>query len=86
LARDHHVDLLLTDDVLTEESGRHVAARILEEWPHVRVLYMSGYTDDVVLHHGVLDPALAFLQKPFTTDTLLGTIRDVIDAETAPVF
>jgi FixJ family two-component response regulator len=47
---------------------------------------MSGYTDDVVLHHGVLDPALAFLQKPFSTDTLLTKIRDVIDAQVSPAY
>ena len=86
LAREYAVDLLLTDVVLERESGRNVAKRILAEWPHVRVLYMSGYTDDVVLHHGVLDPALAFLQKPFTTDTLLTKIRDVIDAQVSPAY
>jgi two-component system cell cycle sensor histidine kinase/response regulator CckA len=46
----------------------------------MRVLYMSGYTDDAIVHHGIVDPGIAFLPKPITPDTLLGRVRETIDA------
>ncbi|MCU1287358.1 MAG: multi-sensor hybrid histidine kinase [Acidobacteriales bacterium] len=74
------IDLLLTDVVLQHMSGREIAQQILKTAPGMRVLYMSGYTDDAVLRHGILTEETFFLQKPFTTDGLIRKVREVLDA------
>jgi DNA-binding response OmpR family regulator len=81
---DGPVHLLLTDVVLSGTSGREVARQVLAECREVRVLYMSGYTDDAIVQHGVLEPGLAFIQKPFTGDALLRKIREVLSADRPP--
>jgi DNA-binding response OmpR family regulator len=85
-ARDENrsVDLLLTDVVLTGVSGREIAKRLVANRPNLRVIYMSGYTDDAIVHHGVLEPGLAFLQKPFSAQQLLTKIREVLDLDAPP--
>jgi CheY-like chemotaxis protein len=72
------IALLLTDVVLQNMSGRELAQRIERTSARVRVLYMSGYTDDAVLHKGVLTAGAQFLQKPFTTETLLKKVQEVL--------
>jgi PAS domain S-box-containing protein len=72
------VQLLLTDVVLQDMSGRELAERIERKSTHVRVLYMSGYTDDAVMQNGVLSAGAEFLQKPFTTETLLRKVHEVL--------
>jgi two-component system cell cycle sensor histidine kinase/response regulator CckA len=78
------VALLLTDMVMGGLGGRSVAEHLTRERPQLRVIYMSGYTDDVIVRHGVLEPGLAFLQKPFSANVLLTKVREVLDASEPP--
>ncbi|MEZ5102312.1 MAG: ATP-binding protein [Thermoleophilia bacterium] len=75
---DQPVDLLLTDVVRPGASGRWLAERMREERPGLAVLFLSGYTDDAVVRHGVLEAEVEFLQKPFAPAVLAARVRDVI--------
>jgi CheY-like chemotaxis protein len=76
------IHLLVTDVVLPQLSGRGLAERLAPEHRDLRVLYMSGYTDDAIVRHGMLEEGTAFLQKPFTPYTLLLKVREVLDRRT----
>ncbi len=73
------IDLLLTDVVMPDMNGRELSERILRAYPEVKVLYMSGYTSDVIASHGLVDADLQFIQKPFTMDQLASKIRKVLE-------
>ncbi|HZR29404.1 MAG TPA: response regulator, partial [Terriglobales bacterium] len=88
LACENHkapIHLLLTDVVLSQMSGRELAQRLSPIRPEMKVLYMSGYSEDAIVQHGVLDSGTSFLQKPFNTKSLITKVREILDAPRAKV-
>lgn len=81
LAQDHagEIELLVTDVVMPEMNGRDLAKKLLFLYPNIKRLFMSGYTADVIAHHGVLDERVNFIQKPFSAKDLAAKIREVLD-------
>jgi len=78
------IHLLVTDVVMPGMNGRELAARLLIEYPALQVLYLSGYTDDAIAHHGVLQAGIELLHKPFTPDVLTRRVREVLDQSMRP--
>jgi two-component system, cell cycle sensor histidine kinase and response regulator CckA len=74
------VDLLLTDVIMPGVNGRSLAERLTTTAPAMRVLFMSGYSDDAVHRHGDLNPDAAFIEKPFSDRALARKVREVLDA------
>ncbi len=81
LSRSHNgkIDLLLTDVIMPQMDGQELANAIQQERPDIKIIFMSGYTDDVIAHHGVLDPDVNFIQKPITPSKLAQALEDVLD-------
>jgi PAS domain S-box-containing protein len=77
---DEPIDLVATDVVMPGMNGRALVDRLVSRRPSIRVLFMSGYTDDDVLRRGIVDPRLALLQKPFTPEALALKVREVLDS------
>jgi PAS domain S-box-containing protein len=78
------INLILTDVVMPSMSGRDLADRLKRRWPGIKVLFMSGYTDDTVVHHGVLEKDAEFIQKPFSPDQLAMKVRGMLAAPDGP--
>ncbi len=76
---ENSIHLLVTDVVMPGMSGRELMRRLVERRPAVKVLYLSGYSDEAVERHGVLDPGTAFMQKPFTPGALARRVRELLD-------
>ena len=79
------VDLLLTDVVMPEVNGRALVERLSLTSPSMRILFMSGYSDEAVYRHGELSPNAAFIEKPFTDRTLARKVREVLDGESGAI-
>jgi len=77
---DVPIDVMLTDVVMPGMGGRRVAEVIRATRPNLKVVHMSGYTDSAIVDHGILEPGVTFVQKPFVADALLRKIREVLDA------
>ena len=81
--RDASFDLVITDVVMPQMSGKELYGEITRRVPHTKVLFISGYTDDALAHHGVLDEGLSFLEKPFSPARLAQKVRAVLDGDGA---
>jgi len=81
LAEEHgpKIDLVLTDIIMPEVGGPELVDRLKDRWPEIRVVYMSGYTDDVAVHQDAVAEGVVFVQKPFDPNALLSSIRAVLD-------
>ena len=81
MAREHQgeIDLLVTDVVMPEMNGRDLAKNLISLYPDLKRLFMSGYTANVIAHHGVLDEGVCFIQKPFSIEELSAKVREALD-------
>jgi CheY-like chemotaxis protein len=79
-AHEGEISLLLTDVVMPRMGGRELCDRIRQQRPEIKVLYMSGYTDNAIVHQGVLDQGTAFLQKPYSPTSLAKKVKEVLEA------
>ena len=81
LAQEHggEIHLLITDVIMPEMNGRELAERLQSLYPDLEVLFMSGYTADVIAHRGVLDEGVHFMQKPFSSRDLAIKVREALD-------
>lgn len=75
------IDMLLTDVVMPEMNGQDLAEKILSDFPGMKCLFMSGYTANVIAHHGILDKGVHFIQKPLSRNTLCAKVREVLDSD-----
>lgn len=75
------IDLLVTDVVMPEMNGRQLANALITLLPGLRCLFMSGYTNDVIAHHGVIDEGIEFIAKPFSTSDFAKKIRAILDSK-----
>jgi response regulator RpfG family c-di-GMP phosphodiesterase len=83
LAEKHagEIHLLMTDVVMPEMNGRDLAKELLSLYPNLKRLFMSGYTANVIAHHGVLDEGITFIQKPFSIRDLAAKVREALDKD-----
>ena len=79
------IHLILTDVVMPGMNGRQLADQLIRLRPNLKVVYMSGYTDNAVIHHGVLEEGVNYIQKPFTMDGLMKKMREALDKSSSPL-
>ena len=73
------IDIVVTDVVMPGASGPELTRQLIEQRPALKVIYVSGYTEDAIVQHGVVTPGIAFLDKPFTSETLGRKVREVLE-------
>ncbi len=78
------IDLLITDVVMPQMGGRELAEKLAVTHPQLKVLFISGYTNDAVVRHGIMEDNTNFIQKPFTLDDITKKVREVLDSSTKP--
>jgi DNA-binding NtrC family response regulator len=81
-AQEPNIDLLLTDVVMPDISGRRLAELLSAQRPGLKVLYISGYTDESIASRGILERGIRLLEKPFTAEALAARVREILDADT----
>ena len=74
-----NIDLLITDVIMPEMGGKELAQKLKQAIPHIKTIFSSGYTDDHIVHSGILDEGVNFLQKPFSIQSLAKKVRSVLD-------
>lgn len=79
--RQGPIDLLLTDVVMAHVDGHELASRLSALRPGLKVLFASGYTENVVVHRGIVDPGVHFIAKPYSFDALSARVREVLDGQ-----
>ena len=79
-----HIDLLFTDVVMPHMSGKELADRVQALYPRTKILFTSAYTENAIVHQGVLAPGVALLQKPFTPSALANKLREILDQPDPP--
>lgn len=77
---EEEIDLLLTDVIMPQLNGKALYDRLSKSRPDLKVIFMSGYTDDAITRHGVLETGINFIQKPFRPEELAKKVRQVLDA------
>lgn len=75
------IHLFITDVVMPEMNGRDLSKNILSIYPNLKTLFMSGYTANVIAHHGVLDEGVNFIQKPFSREQISVKVRELLDGD-----
>jgi two-component system, cell cycle sensor histidine kinase and response regulator CckA len=80
-SENQRIDLLVTDVIMPVMNGRELAVALRTNSPDLKVLYVSGYADDTIAQHGVLDPEVDFVQKPFSPESLALKVREILDKE-----
>ena len=78
-SKSHSVRLLISDVIMPEMNGWELGERIQMIYPDIRFLFMSGYTADIIAHHGILDEGIQFIEKPFSIEMLADKIRKVLE-------
>jgi len=73
------IDLLVTDVIMPKMGGKELSEKLFEEYPKLKAFYISGYTDNAIAHHGMLDKGFLLLQKPFSPQSLAEKVREILD-------